>query len=149
MLQIGIHDHDDVAAGMVEPGGDRDLLAEIPAEGNGIDARVGFVQQAQHRKRAVPAAIVDADDLPGGDAAIEHALQPLDQERQVVGLVMDGDDDGKLGPPWLGGGVGRGGEGLRGRQGFDDLSAWDRGGVVMARAGTRTGFAGGYLQHAR
>ena len=40
MLQVGIHDHHRIAPGMVEPGRDGDLLAEIAAEGDRADPRL-------------------------------------------------------------------------------------------------------------
>ena len=48
MLQIGVHDHDCGAAGVVEPGRDGDLLAEIAAERDGANARIGLMRLAQN-----------------------------------------------------------------------------------------------------
>ena len=39
VLQVGVHDDGRTPAGMVQPGGDRDLLAEVPAERDGAVAR--------------------------------------------------------------------------------------------------------------
>ena len=46
VLQITVHDDHTVAAGMLETGGYRDLLAEVAAEGNRLIARVAGIHFA-------------------------------------------------------------------------------------------------------
>jgi len=47
MLQVAIHQHGGIAAHIAQPGGNGDLLAEIAAEGDGLDALVLRVQRLQ------------------------------------------------------------------------------------------------------
>ena len=41
-------------------------------------------------------AVVDEDDLEGFCAALEHRLQPRQHRPDIVGLVVDGDDDAEF-----------------------------------------------------
>ena len=97
MLQVGIHDDDRVAPGMVEPGRDGDLLAEIAAEGDRADPRLVTADLADPLQGIVPAAVVDEDHLPGRGDAIEDRQQAFAEGRDIRALVVDGDDDAELG----------------------------------------------------
>ena len=139
VLQVGIHDHHGLAIGMVEPGGDRDLLAEIAAERDRADPAVLRIEGSQRRQRSVAAAVVDADDLPGGDLGVENRLQPGDQRREIVGLVVDRHHDRELRPRSEGRHRGGGGSGRDRGQGFRDLHG-------SARAVDRKSVAGSIYQ---
>ena len=96
MLQVGVHDHHRPAASVVEPGGDRDLLAEVAAERDRSDARVAGIARSDGRKRPVLAAVVHEQDLPGRRDALQHGAEPLAERADIGTLVVDGDDDAEV-----------------------------------------------------
>ena len=59
MLEIRVHQDDRVAASVPETGGDRRLLAEIPAQRHRADVRVDFREPPKLRQRAVLRSVVD------------------------------------------------------------------------------------------
>ncbi len=63
VLPIGVHSQHDRAPRIVKTGGETGRLAEITAEAYDAQMRVTFGQCFQHLKGAVPAAIVDGNDL--------------------------------------------------------------------------------------
>jgi len=65
VLKVAVHQHDGVAASGVEPGGRRDLVAEIARQRDYPQVPVGGRGRQELRQRVVPAAVVDADQLPG------------------------------------------------------------------------------------
>ena len=98
MLQIRVHDDDRVAARVIEPGGDGDLLAEVAAERDGAIARIKLMGSAQPLKRAVAGAVVDENDLEGIGRTLQNRRQRLHEKVKIVRLVEHGDDDRKFGP---------------------------------------------------
>ena len=63
VLEIGVDDDHRVAAGAVQPGGDRHLMAEVARQGDDADPRVGVGERRQLGVRAVGRTVVDVDDL--------------------------------------------------------------------------------------
>ena len=63
VLQVGIDGNDRGATGMVEAGGQRDVLAEVARQANDLDRGVALAPGEQLGDRCIPAAVVDADDL--------------------------------------------------------------------------------------
>ena len=63
VLEVAVHRHDDVAARAREPGVHRRVLAEVPLEADGVDARVGRVQPLELGPGPVGRAVVDEDQL--------------------------------------------------------------------------------------
>jgi hypothetical protein len=96
MLQVRIHDHHGFALCMIEPGRDGDLLAEIAAEGDGADARLGASDLLDLVQGIVPAAVIDEDHLPDRSDPAEDGEQALAQRCDVRALVVHGDDDAEL-----------------------------------------------------
>ncbi len=68
ILQVGIDQHDRVAARDIEPRRRRELVAEVAREPHDHDARIGRGLREQQLRRAVGAAVVDEHDLVGVDA---------------------------------------------------------------------------------
>ena len=114
MLEVGVHEHGGVAGRVGEPGCRRDLLAEVAAERDRLEARIASVERPQHRHRAVRGAVVDEDRLPLEAQAVEHRAQTLHQGRDRACLVEAGHDHRQpraTRRPWLlpGRRLGRGG----------------------------------------
>src|SRR5262249_19746837 len=59
------------------------------------DPRVALAQRPHRRRGAIGRVVVDEDDLPVD--AVEPALQPRDQQRNIGPLVEGGNHDGELG----------------------------------------------------
>jgi hypothetical protein len=97
VLQIRVHDDDRVAPGMVESGGDGDLLAEIAAEGDGGQAPIGGADLAQRLQRVVLRAVVDEDDFERQADPLQHGQEPGDERPQIARFVEERRNDGKEG----------------------------------------------------
>ena len=133
MLEIGVHDHDRSPARMVEAGGDRDFLAEIAAEGDRVDPWVLLMRGVKRLQRRIARTVVDEDDLVRSDATFERRRQPRDQQRNILGLVVDRHEDGQF--RRLGG--------LRGQWRLrSTCSDFSRLGLERARAKGKAVFAG-------
>src|SRR5690606_148244 len=63
ILQIGVDEHDRIAARMIEARSDRDLVAEIAGKLDDADLVVGRGELLHDLERPVLAAVVDIDDL--------------------------------------------------------------------------------------
>jgi hypothetical protein len=63
ILEIGVDDHHCITAGVFEPGGRRDLLAEVPRQPEATHTRVSRAQLVQQHCGIVAAAIIDVDEL--------------------------------------------------------------------------------------
>ena len=63
VLQVGVDGHGSVAAHVVEPAGQRDLLAEIARQADDLDARIGMAQRHELGEGFVGAAVIDEDHL--------------------------------------------------------------------------------------
>ena len=53
MLEIAVHQHHGVAAGVAQPGAQRRLVAEIAREGDEADARIALREALDLGQRAV------------------------------------------------------------------------------------------------
>ena len=72
MLKIAVHRDQDLAARMIDSGGDAGGLTEIRAQLDELDVAIRLGDFASDRIRVVAAAIVDEDDLvaaPGAEVA--------------------------------------------------------------------------------
>ena len=91
VLQVGIHQHDHVAARLLEPGGERRLLAEVARQLQAADARHGQ-PGPQRGERRVGAAVVDDHDLPREAQRVELGAERAQQRIEVAGLQVVGDE---------------------------------------------------------
>ena len=92
ILQVAVHHHDHVAADMVQRGSDRDLVAEIPRQADGHDARILGRGGCQHFDGAVAAAVIDQHDfVRSARDLVEHGAHSGQQRRQHFALVIDRD----------------------------------------------------------
>src|SRR3546814_7169603 len=80
VLQIDVDRHDSAAGAVIDPGGERDLLAEIARKIEDLHARILAVRLAQHGKGAVAAAVVDENHLPAGRDLFDDRRHPLQKE---------------------------------------------------------------------
>ena len=97
VLQVDVHRHHRRAPGMLDPRGQRGLLAEVAREGNGPDTNVVGVRLANGLERPVATAVINEQDLELsvrqiGDAA-QHISHARDEWRDGLLFVLHGDDD--------------------------------------------------------
>jgi hypothetical protein len=85
------------AARVGEAGGKRRRLAEVAAEADHPQPGVPRLQRRQLRERIVRAAIVNDDEFVAAAVVLERPGQLVVERREVGRLVVDGDDDRKLG----------------------------------------------------
>ena len=91
VLEIGVEHHDGVAAGVVEAGGERRLVAEVPRQVDDAHPRVVRGQRLELHRGAVGGPVVDEDELEGQRVqGRAHARVEL-LDRGV--LVVDGRHD--------------------------------------------------------
>src|SRR4051812_13031058 len=69
-------------------------LAVVAAEADELHALVAASQVAQSLDTAIGRAVIDEDDLPGLADARQNSRELLIQERDIVELVANGNDDG-------------------------------------------------------
>jgi len=93
ILEVGVDRHDGVALGELEPAGQREILAEVPRESHAAHARVARRVVPHDRPGGVAAAVVDVEDAPVEVGAGERRAEPRVEEREDLGLVVDGHDD--------------------------------------------------------
>ena len=82
VLQVGVDHRHGVAEGVLEPGGERRLVAEVAREVDDADARVGAGEAVEQLPRAVRAAVVDEHELvlevrDRGRGALDELLHEL------------------------------------------------------------------------
>ena len=97
ILQVGIDDDDRIGVGMVEAGGERELLAEIARQLQRRHARIGLAQRAHDRVGIVAAAVVDVEHFAVEIEPVEHGGKTRVEIAQALALVVRGHDDGELG----------------------------------------------------
>ena len=95
VLQVGVDHRDHVAAGVLQSGGERRLVAKVAGQVHDAHARVGVGDPVEDLRRAVGRAVVDEHQLErvvghGGDRAGDELLDQLL-------LVVDGRDDAEQG----------------------------------------------------
>jgi hypothetical protein len=96
VLQIRVHEQDGLAGRRLQAGGQRRLLAEVPAQMDRDDSRIPGGLPVEDFAAAVRGAVVDADDLEaelGLLDLVDHLVQTLAYD---PALVEDGQDDGEL-----------------------------------------------------
>ncbi len=95
MLEVAVHgDHRiEVSADMVEPGGERHLVAPVPRQREHRDARVDVSEPVEQCQRLVSAAIVyeheGTTDIQGFDGATQTVIERL----HPGGLVVERNHD--------------------------------------------------------
>src|SRR5690606_16475611 len=100
ILEIGVEHDDPVALGSIEPGGDRDLMPEVPRERDELVAALALAHRHEERARPVLRAVVDEHDLPrvpDGRQPPEELPETALELRNRLFLVVDGNDKGKAG----------------------------------------------------
>ncbi len=73
-MQVSVDDDHSVAPGIIQTGGDSDLVTEVTGKVQHLDSRVGSVQLAHELRRAVAAAIVDEYKFPRIAGLVHHLL---------------------------------------------------------------------------
>ena len=92
VLEVGVHDDDRLAAGVVHPRRHRPFLAEVPGQPDQLDAVVVALQLQHGLGRTVAAAVVDEEDLVRSEL-VEHRRETVVEDGDVPLLVVEGDDD--------------------------------------------------------
>ncbi len=97
ILQIAVHDDHGVGVCNVDPRRDGDLVALVAGERIHRDAVVALAELAQQRQRAITGSVVDEHELAREaiGEAIRDAAETLIKHRDVVLLVVDGQDEGE------------------------------------------------------
>src|SRR6185369_11396065 len=93
VLEVAVDQHHAVAAGVVDPGSDRRLVAEVARQLHQLEARVLLVEAADDVAGAVGAAVVDEHRLPVIAGSVECLGESAAQLRQVLPLVEDRHDN--------------------------------------------------------
>ncbi len=97
VLQVGIHDRD-IARLARQHAFETGAGEAAPADpADAADPAVGFADGARRRRRAVGRIVVDEQHFPF--AIGEHALKPLDQDRNIGALIERRHDDAELRRP--------------------------------------------------
>ena len=95
VLQVGVERHDHLAADQGEAGAQGGRLAEVAAEANAADLRIGRGQAADDVPGIVPGTIIDEDHVQLVAVGRGHFTDLAMQGFQALGLVVYGNDDGK------------------------------------------------------
>ena len=86
---------------VIEPGGERRLLAEIARQRHDLDVEARGGQRLRDRKCPVAAAVVDVDDLAAQPARLAQATgdltEALVQGREAARLVVERHDERQAG----------------------------------------------------
>ena len=94
VLQVAIHRDHDLTGGLMEPGGKRGGLAEIPPQLHYFQVSVGFRQVGQQLETVVGRSVVDEDDLIRPPEAGQHRRELVIERKQGWLFVVNRDDDG-------------------------------------------------------
>ena len=97
VLQIGVDDHHRAPSGVINPGGQRDFLAEIARQRDQADTRILSMVGANHLGRCVFAAVVGENDLPGETRGVQRRASPRQELGQHDFLVISGHDKADVG----------------------------------------------------
>src|SRR5690606_37229987 len=92
VLQIRVHDDDRVPEGVVDAGGDGDLVPEVAGQVDDRDAVVAPGQLDEAVERAVRAAVVDEDELDVDVDRGDSRTDPLVEQIDVAFLAVDRQD---------------------------------------------------------
>jgi len=112
VLEVGVdHHHRLRARRVVESGGQRDLLAEVPAEIEHADMRIFRLQFEHEGEGGIAGAVIDEDDFPGEADAVHDRREARMEGPQHFLLIIGRHDDGdrrrslgRRGGPEAGGG---------------------------------------------
>jgi hypothetical protein len=90
MLKIGIHHDDRLPGSVLEAGGDRDLMTEIPRQADSPYARVELTKLSQDSQRTIGAAIIDKYQLVRVANLSHLGRQQLVNGPDILLFVVDG-----------------------------------------------------------
>ena len=93
VLEVGVQGDDDLAAGAVETGRKRRRLAEVPAQADDLDPRVGGLETLEGRIGPVLAPVVDEDHLVAPAERVGGGRELPVQVGDVLLFVEDRDDE--------------------------------------------------------
>ena len=94
VLEVAVGGDDDLAAGVVEAGGEGGGLPEVPAQSQHPHPRVHGLEREQPLQGRIGGSVVHENDLVGLAEGDEARRQLPVQIGQVLRLVVDGDHDG-------------------------------------------------------
>jgi hypothetical protein len=97
VLAVAVDRDEDLAARVLDAGGERRRLAVVARQPDDPEARLLGREGRQQRRAPVGAAVVDDDDLRRPVEAVEDLPQLLDEGDDVLLLVVDRDDDRYVG----------------------------------------------------
>ena len=97
ILEVGVHRDDRAAGRVVEPRGQRELVAEVAGETDELDARVALVERAHQLEAPVGAAVVHEHHLGRPVEGLEHGNEAAVELLQRLALVEDRDHERVLG----------------------------------------------------
>ncbi|MGC4122747.1 MAG: hypothetical protein QM765_50880 [Myxococcales bacterium] len=93
VLQVAVHQHDDVALGVGQPRRHRRLQAEVARQADDLERRVGLGPLGEQRPGLVAAAVVHGDDLELAAQLRQRGEEPVAQLGNDRLLVEERDDD--------------------------------------------------------
>src|SRR6202011_623893 len=86
-LEIAIHQNYGVAAGVLQSGTKRDLMAEIANQSDISNAAIGSGKSPDFRQRAIGGTVIHEYNLPIGQG-IDRVDEPAGQRTDILRLVM-------------------------------------------------------------
>jgi hypothetical protein len=92
VLEVAVHEHDDVAAGLLQPRGHRRGLARVGPQAHQREAGEPGKLTLDQRRRPVAAAVVDQDHLGGPLEARNERLQLREESWNALLLVEERND---------------------------------------------------------
>lgn len=96
VLEVAVGHHHPAPLGLGEPGRDRPVLTEVPAQPDQPDVFVPLSQLLEYLPGAVIAAIVDEDELKAVDEGPKDRCQALMQRVKTIPAPIDWDDHAQL-----------------------------------------------------
>ncbi len=97
ILQVAVHDDGGPAVGVVEPGADGDLVAEVARQPDRADPGIALAERLGRLVGAVSRPVVDEEHLGGAVELVHDTGQSPVQLVQVLPLIQNGDDEGVVG----------------------------------------------------
>ncbi len=95
VLQVRIDDNDGIGIDMIDARRQRELLAEIAAQLQRRDARIGQAQRLHDVPGIVAASVVDVENAAIKIERIENEPETALEFAQAIAFVVGGDDDGE------------------------------------------------------
>src|SRR5262249_14970076 len=96
VLEVGVHHHYPSPPYRLEPRVSGRRLACVGLQPDEASPRILLVKAAHDLGAPVPAAVVDEDDLITEVRGVEYLADLGPEERKILFLVVDGDDDGQV-----------------------------------------------------